>query len=269
MDAATAARIDRAETRLLLAIAATAAPPSLNHVVPVGGGVAVLVRPGSPVNKIAGAGFDGPLELDALAQIEATWHAHGEPVRVELASLASAAAAEQLGARGYRLLGCEHVLVRPLTPADGEAEPAHDVRQDAPAWTDTLIDGFAAPDGTGAPVDDLDRAAIAAVMHDFAAAQGFARYVAHIDGAPVGAASMRIDDGLALLCGATTLPAARRRGVQAALSTARLRDASRAGCTLAVVTTAPGSLSQSNAERQGFRLAYVRVIVALPPPAGV
>jgi GNAT superfamily N-acetyltransferase len=265
MDAKTAARIDRAEARLSLAVAAAAAPPSFNLVTALGGGFAVLVRPGSPINKVIGAGFDGPLAADALAEVEATWHAHGEPVRIELASLAAPAAAEQLGARGYRLLGCEHVLVRPLTPADGEAEPAHVVLPDRPAWMSTLVDGFAAPDGTGAPVDHHDRAAIAAVMQDFAGAQGFLRYVADLDGAPVGAASMRIDDGLALLCGATTLPAARRRGVQAALSTARLRDASRAGCSLAVVTTAPGSLSQSNAERQGFALAYARVIVALPP----
>lgn len=264
MDPATALRIDRAEARLSIAVAHAAAPPRLNQVTALAGGAAVLVRAGSPINKVIGVGFEGPIDADALAEIEARWHGHGEPVRIELASLASAAAAGQLGDRGYRLLGFEHVMVRPLTPADAEAEPAIEVAPGDDAWLDTLVDGFAAPDGSGESVDAHDRAVLAAVMRDFAAADGFLRYGARLAGAPVGAATLRLDDGLALLCGATTLPQARRRGVQAALLTARLRDASRAGCTLAVVTTAPGSLSQRNVERQGFALAYVRAILGLP-----
>lgn len=274
MDTATAARIDRAEARLSIAVAEAAAPPCFNLVTPLAGGAAVLVRIGSPINKIIGAGFDGPLDMAALADIEAAWHARGEPVRIELSSLASTTAAEQLGARGYRLVGFEHVMVRPITPADAAREPAFAVTEGDAAWLDTLVDGFATADGSGEPVDTHDRAALHSVMQDFAAAQGFRRYGARYSDspadapadAPVGAATLRIDDGLALLCGTTTLPAARRRGVQAALLIARLRDASRSGCTLAVVTTAPGSMSQRNVERQGFTLAYVRAILLLPLP---
>ena len=266
MDASIAARIDRAESRLSIAVAGAAAPPCSNLVRPLADGAAVLVRPGSPINKIIGAGFAGPFDVNELADIEARWHGHGEAVRVELASLASAAAAEQLGGRGYRLLGFEHVMVRPLTPADADREPEIAVTADDAAWFDTLVDGFAVADGSGEPVDAHDRAGLEAVMRDFAAASGFQRYGARLAGLPVGAATMRLDDGLALLCGATTLVHARRRGVQAALLTARLRDASRAGCAVAVVTTAPGSLSQRNVERQGFALAYVRAILVLPPP---
>lgn len=264
MDPATAARIDRAEARLSIAVAVAAAPPCFDLVTPVGDGVGVLVRGGSPLNKVIGVGFDGPLDVDALARLEAAWHARGEPVRVELASLASAAAAAQLGARGYRLLGFEHVLVRPLGPADAAREPAIAVEEGDGDWVETVVDGWSAPDGTGEPIDAFDRAALRVIMQDFAAADGFRRYGARLDGAAAGAATMRLDDGVALLCGATTVAAARRRGVQAALLTARLRDAARAACTLAVVTTAPGSLSQRNVERQGFTLAYVRAILVLP-----
>lgn len=266
IDAATALRIDRAEARLSIAVAGSAAPPRQNLVHSLGGGASVLLRPGSPLNKIIGAGFEGPIDVDTLADIEAQWQAQGEPVRVELASLASTAAAEQLGARGYRLLGFEHVMVRPLTAADAGREPEIPVLEGDTAWLETIVDGFAVADGSGAPVDAHDRAGLEAVMRDFAAAAGFLRYGARLADASVGAATLRIDDGLALLCGATTLASARRRGVQAALLTARLRDASRAGCALAVVTTAPGSLSQRNVERQGFALAYVRAILVLPTP---
>jgi hypothetical protein len=45
---------------------------------------------------------------------------------------------------------------------------------------------------------------------------------------------------------------------------ARLRDARRAGCDIAVVTTAPGSKSQQNAQRHGFALLYARALHLLP-----
>lgn len=268
LTAATAARIDRVEARLSCAIADTligANVVPLPLVTHLGDGAAVLARRGSPMNKLIGAGFTGPLDPNLLSLIETSWHARGEPVRVELASLASPETAEQLGERGYRLMGCEHVLVRPLTPADADRVPAHTVRQDDPRWHETLIAGFTAPDGTGAPVDDYARDVIETAMQDFAATPGFQRYVATLhDDTTAGAATLRVDDRVALLCGAATLPAARRRGVQAALLAARLRDAAREGCDLAVLTVAPGSLSEHNATRQGFTLGYVRTILALP-----
>jgi hypothetical protein len=263
-DAALAARIDRVEARLSRAIAESLASRSPAHaplITVLDGGAAVCARPGSPINKMIGVGFTGRLPEEILAEVEAGWRARGEPVRIELASLAAPEAAEQLGARGYRLIGCEHVLLRPIDPADDARVPAHPVHRDHPRWHDLLVEGFAAPDGTGAPVDAPTREAIDTAMADFAGTPGFDRYVATLDDNPVGAATMRIDDGIALMCGATTLPVARRRGIQAALLAARLRDASHAGCTLAVVTTAPGSLSQHNATRQGFALAYTRVIL--------
>lgn len=266
-----AARIDRAEARLSLAVATAArtADPALSvHTLAIGGGAAVLLRPGSPMNKLIGLGFTGPLDPDLLATIESTWHRHHEPVRVELSSLADPAVAAQLGDRGYRLRGFEHVLARPLTPADAERPlpPELHLSDDDPAWLATLVDGFASPDGSATPIDPVGRESLDEIMRDFAAAPGFHRYTARIAGTIVGAAAMRIDDGIALLCGAATLPAARRRGVQAALLAARLRDASRRGCELAVVTTEPGSLSQHNVTRQGFALAHVRAIATLAHP---
>ena len=47
----------------------------------------------------------------------------------------------------------------------------------------------------------------------------------------------------------------------AALLRARLADAAEAGCDIAVVTTAPGSKSQQNVQRQGFHLLYTRAIL--------
>jgi len=82
-----------------------------------------------------------------------------------------------------------------------------------------------------------------------------------IYGVPAGSASARYADGIAQLCGASTIPRFRRRGVQRALSTIRLAAAVADGCTLAIVTTAPGSQSQANVMRLGFELIYARAIL--------
>jgi len=67
--------------------------------------------------------------------------------------------------------------------------------------------------------------------------------------------------GVAQLCGAATVPAYRRRGIQSSLLEARLAAAAAAGSEVAVVTTQPGSKSQQNVQRQGFELVYARAVL--------
>ena len=98
-------------------------------------------------------------------------------------------------------------------------------------------------------------------LRDVMDVPGFDRYCAWIDGELVGPATLRLDDGLAQLCGAATLPAWRRRGVQTALLQRRLADAAAAGCDLALMTTSPGTKSQENGLKQGFALLYVRALM--------
>jgi GNAT superfamily N-acetyltransferase len=61
------------------------------------------------------------------------------------------------------------------------------------------------------------------------------------------------------------LTAFRRRGVQSALLAARLAWAVEQGCDLAVSFARPGSISHRNIERNGFRVAYTRTKLVLPP----
>ena len=64
---------------------------------------------------------------------------------------------------------------------------------------------------------------------------------------------------VALLTGASTIVEARRQGAQRALLYERLAVAVDAGCRLAMMCALPGSTSQRNAEREGFRIAYTRI----------
>lgn len=270
-DVALAARIEAAEAALVAMLVRALDPAEATVAVDeLGGGLAVLARPGSPSNKVVGVGFSGPLEDDALDLVEARWWARGETVRFEVSTLADRAILHQLTERGYRLDGFEHVLARRLTAADADADAAPGVSVErvtgsTDEWLDVSLDGWSHGDGTGAAEALPVREALRPIFRDFTRAD-MPRYLARVDGAPAGSAAARYADGLAQLCGASTAPAARRRGVQRALLAARLADAVAASCELALVTTGPGTQSQANVMRLGFELVYARAVLLRPPP---
>ncbi|WP_217701060.1 GNAT family N-acetyltransferase [Hymenobacter sp. CRA2] len=88
-------------------------------------------------------------------------------------------------------------------------------------------------------------------------------FLAELDGQPIAAGGLFIHDDVALLASASTVPEGRRRGAQSALLAARLLYAAAQGCRLAMMGAAPGSQSQRNAEKNGFRVAYTRIKWAL------
>src|SRR5262249_3233373 len=125
-------------------------------------------------------------------------------------------------------------------------------------WLDVVVHGFAYPHTPGvAPHDELPPGGFPPAAPDFSAA-GRGPRRAPREGVIAGGARVCLPGGGAQLAGATTAPAHRRRGVQAALLSARLADAAAAGCDIAVVTTLPGSKSQQNVQSQGFELLYTR-----------
>jgi GNAT superfamily N-acetyltransferase len=267
---ALAARIDRAEARMCAEVAhfvGASQPDAAPAVVPISGGLAVYVTPSSPVNKVIGLALDTALDVETLERIETHWQGKGEAVRVELSVLADPSVGSILTDRGYRLHGFEHVLGLELNgrePAPATTNISVDLatEQELPTWIEIAVEAFMHLDGTGSVPDDaLPRDRLAKVIEEVMGAPGFLRYLARIDGQAVGEAAMRIDGDLAQISGAGTLPHARGRGVQKALLQRRLLDARRAGCKLAVVTTAPGTRSQENVMRRGFELLYARAIL--------
>jgi GNAT superfamily N-acetyltransferase len=270
-DIALAARIERAEARLLSdGIACVARRIGERGDVlsrPFAGGQAAYTEPGSPLNKVAGLGFDGVPPETELAEVEEAFARRECPVRVELSSLADPALGAFLTRRGYVLEGFEDVLGLAL-PAAGLPPVPADVRvrvsgpEELEAWLDVTVRAFLAPDEQGVPSNEtFEEDVLRRVVRDFVQADGMTRFLAERAGVPAGGGSVRMADGLAQLCGAATLPAHRRRGVQTALLTERLAAAGRSGCDLAVVTTQPGSKSQENARRRGFALLYTRAVL--------
>jgi ribosomal protein S18 acetylase RimI-like enzyme len=275
-----AARLERAECAMAVALGELARARTADTLIaPVGGAAAVYGGPGEPFNKLAGLGF-APLDDAVLAEVEQEFDRRQAPLQVEFAVLADHEIANRLAKRGYHLVNFENVLGIELTRAavdraasEYEEHAAHGitVRRTAPAeaplWIDAVWSGFAHADVFDGPPshETYAREALERVYKDFALVPGLVSYLALRDQAIAGGGSLRIIDGLAQLCGAATLPDHRRRGVQSALLRARLVDASREGCDLAVVTTQPASKSQENVQRAGFSLLYARAIMVRPP----
>jgi GNAT superfamily N-acetyltransferase len=219
------------------------------------------------LNKVIGLGLDADLDDEALERIEREWRDRGEPVRIEMSVLAEPSLGSALTNRGYRLHGFENVLGLGLDRATSLpkiSDVAVEIVTDDEfrTWIDVAVEAFMNLDGTGSvPPDALPRERLTELLGEMMGMPGFIRYLARVEGEAVGEAAMRIDGDLAQIAGAGTLPRARGRGVQKALLQRRLADARAAGCTLAVVTTAPGTRSQDNVMRRGFELLYTRAIL--------
>ena len=83
-------------------------------------------------------------------------------------------------------------------------------------------------------------------------------FLAEHEGRAIATGALSLSNGVALLAGASTIPQGRGRGAQLALLASRLSYAVEHGCDLAMMCALPGSGSQRNAERHGFRIAYTR-----------
>jgi GNAT superfamily N-acetyltransferase len=271
-DTALAARIERADVELITGAsrAAHRRNGGRGFVLPLVGGVASFAEPGSPFNKVAGIGFGGVPDPAALDEVERAFAACGAPVQVELPHLADPKIGALLTDRGYRLESFENVLGRALcdepervTPPGVEVRRSGD--DEFEAWLELAADAVAHPDTQGVPWhEEFPREIYLRAERDMALA-GVLRYAALRDGVLAGGAGLRIADGVAQFAGAATAPTHRRHGIQGALLSARLADATTAGCDVAVIVTQPGSKSQQNAQRRGFDLLYTRAVLVKQP----
>jgi GNAT superfamily N-acetyltransferase len=224
-----------------------------------GSSFAVFEKPGSPLNRCTGLGFDESVSEHDIEQVEQFYRQQHAASRISLCPLADPALLEILQKRSYQLEQFYSVLVRILPDADAPVEipPGIIIQHAGPGtadlWLETVAYGFSAP---GEP--DVDSYEILAP--NFYAANA-APYLAFVEGQPAGGGGMYLHEGVAEFGGASTLPAFRRRGVQTALLQVRMQAARLAGCDLGIVITSPGSNSQRNVERLGFQVAYTKTVM--------
>lgn len=221
------------------------------------GGTAFFGGPAYPANQIVGLGLYGEVTAASLDGVEEFFRSRGVPSTVVVSPLADASLPALMGPRGYRIAEFNSVLIRRLqadepfaAPPGIEIEPV--TPQNARQWTHTIAKGFA----EHGPVPED-------VFGGFAVLPNALAFLVRVDGVVAGGCAGCVipQARIAALYGSATLPEFRRRGVQTALIARRLHDAARAGCEYAVVSTQPGSGSQRNMERRGFRLAYTKLVM--------
>lgn len=256
-----------AEMRRFVAAALSLDPACGAETLDVAGGVAAFVGPGSAVNQAFGLGFAGPVSLHDVIEVERFFDAREARPYVGLSPLAHPTAASCFAQRGWVIDAFENALVRTLGGGEALPSPAADVEVrevDDAEGRDTWA--YVAATGFSHPLPPL--ASQLALGRIVAARSGARLLLAFVDGAVAGTGELYIEDGVAWLSGDATLPGYRRRGVQQALQAARLAMGVEAGCDLAVTESAPGSPSQRNMERIGFRVAYTRVDLVAPRDDG-
>jgi GNAT superfamily N-acetyltransferase len=218
----------------------------------------------SPCTQTFGLGMFEELTATALDQIERFFHDRGAPVNHEVSPFAGTTALELLCERNYRPFELTSILYQPIAPTgDLEFASRHAAQHqghitvrvtspdEVPRWNEVSTRGWT-----------HEHPELAGFMSELgaisAARAGTVCFLAEIDGEPGAAGSLCIHKGVALFGGAATLPEMRRRGLQSALLNERMNYARNHGCDLAMMGALPGSNSQRNAERQGFRIAYTR-----------
>ena len=262
-DHALAQRLEDAESASTLDYANTHArlqPDTGSTARAIGDGLAVFVGPESPINRVHGLGMHGLIADADLMAVEEFYAARSAATRIDLCPLAHASLREALLRRCYGVVLFKHVWWRTLDNFAPTATHvgAHLRIEIAEAdeylhWAQVVSAGFSgATQLEGVDVDiPLTNAHKAATLC----------FLATVGDTPAGGGALAIHDGVALCFSASTRPAYRHLGIQRALLEARLAYAADSGCDLAAVSTIPGSASQRNVERLGFRLAYTKATV--------
>jgi hypothetical protein len=229
---------------------------------PMAGGVAVFVGVQSPLTQALGIGMRGVVRGAEMDRLEHFFASRGAAVQVEVCPLADPSLAEGLAVRGYRLREFSNMLVRKIRtiempPAGSSTISVQLVSpEEADVWARTVALGFGA--------DLVQSSENISVLRDLVLRPTTKSVLAWVEGNPAGGGALSTHEGVAAIYGASTVPSFRRLGVQSAVIRSLITFALEAECDLAYTLTRPGSVSQRNVERQGFRVAYTRCTMIGP-----
>jgi hypothetical protein len=234
-------------------------PESGAEWIEVGGAYAMFDGAASLITQTFGLGLFGEITKIEMDALESFFRERGAPVYHEVSPLASGEVLALLGERGYRAVELTSVMFRPISrdaselPAPGNdritvrvvGEDEHEL------WAQTAMQGWSEFTEFADQIRDLS---IIGAKRPNANS-----FLAELDGRAIATGGISMCEGVVLMAGASTIPEGRRQGAQLALLGSRLRFAAEQGCDIAMMCAQPGSTSQRNAERNGFRIAYTRI----------
>jgi GNAT superfamily N-acetyltransferase len=223
------------------------------------GGYLLYAGEGSPLNRAVGLGMDSPVSSADLVAVEAFYRSRNALPRVDLCPHAPPSLLEGLQEAGYTIERFSNISFCPLPAETASIETSPAVRitlalpEQADLWLRTAAQGF---EGVAEP-----SAGLLDLLAPNFYAEGAYPFFAWLGDQPAGGGGMYLHNGIAEFGGASTRVEYRNQGVQTALLKHRLEAAAEAGCDLALIVATPGTASQGNAERLGFRLAYTKAVM--------
>ncbi|MCI0351353.1 MAG: GNAT family N-acetyltransferase [Acidobacteriales bacterium] len=270
VDRALARRLELAEEMAGAAVALAhrrTVPGSQAAVLPIAGGSAIFVEPGSPISQCIGCGVTEELQEADIGRIEEFYWSRGNVSQIVVSCAFAPGLEQMLHRRGYNVIEENLAFFRRLPLESSRRVPeGYVIREVGEAererWAQMQAEVFS---------EDLKAAqALMPTFLLFTSAEGYRSYVAIHQATGEfagGAAICLIPQGqVACLAGAATRPQHRKRGLQAAMLEHRLADAAAGGCDLAFVSTLPENTSYRNAARAGFVEAYRRLVLTRQQP---
>ena len=220
-------------------------------------GIAVFAGKDSPLTQTVGVALGLPWQ-DVLHgnTLYAFYERYQQPVTIEYCPLADATLLRWLQKEKFAVVEFTNVMYRPMSSfeerpeIDADEEITISYAQDKPNWPDLIAAGFT--DGRAYNTTFLQ------IFSTFQQIPFAFCMQAALNGEPVGGGLMVINDTVGWFYAFSTLPRGRGRGVQSALIDQGLAYLQQRGCKYGAVVVEPGTVSQRNFERQGFRVAYTR-----------
>jgi hypothetical protein len=227
--------------------------PGCADAIECAGGIAAFTGPGSPLSVVKGVASE--LKASDVEQAESFFQRRGaSQATFELAPWVAASSAQLLTRLGYAESGAESVVTREVaidsTSTVSIQHPLDARELDSDAWGVVFSDVCDIP-----PFEWWTRLSRAAGFMPGAVNLG----VAGEDGGWIACAQLAPAGNIAIFANDNTMVAARDRGIQKMLIRRRLRQAVTRGLSIAIAEVAPGSVSEANYVKCGFRVTYTRV----------
>lgn len=212
--------------------------------------------PGPAFNTVKGLKEGDQPYIDQIIQF---YNNKNIPVRFELTPAhTSSELLTYLNKKGFYQIDFHSSLYMPLKLELDKQLMIHDIpireikKEEFSIFSEIYTKGFGMPSFLQGAVAQNN-----AVLFDH---PGWTFYLAFLQGTPIGLGVLHINNHIATLSAATTIPSFRNNGVQSALIKQRMYKALVKNCELITGQAKYGSVSQNNMERAGMKLAYTKAI---------
>lgn len=216
----------------------------------IAGGLAAFNGDGNPLTQCIGMGIDEELTASDFERVLAFFRGRCQSFEFKLSPMSLTRVRELILPWALTISEFEVSLVRELDGSE-TFEASWDIRPITEDFHAYALRSSYRFSGDNAPPGIVD---VITASVESGAVEGFEVYE---DGEPIAGCGYAVCGDVAYLVGASVLPQYRGRGIHKALQAFRIARAAHTGCRYAVQGAMLGSVSQQNANKNGFVIASV------------